>query len=331
MENKAHALAAGAFVIALIGMIVALVMWFTRDQTVRNTYELTTSEAVSGLQPQAQVRYRGIAVGRVTAIDFDPKIRGNVLVRISVDERVPLTESSYAALSYQGVTGLASIALNDDGKSQVPLKPDNGNPPRIPLRPSTFAMLQERGEAILARVEQTVDELHQLMDEKNRQRVSDALENIAQAAASANNLTRSLDAAVKDGLNPALKAVPTLAKNATTTLAGVNKAASDVSRVANNLNTTVTRLNAQGGAIERLGTGTEGLSHALDSFSVTTLPRVNRMADDTAQAVRRLGRAADNINQNPQSLLFGSGEVQPGPGEPGFAPPAANAAKPARP
>ena len=45
---------------------------------------------------------------------------------------------------------------------------------------------------------------------------------------------------------------------------------------------------------------------------------MNRVADDTSRAVRRLGRAADGINDNPQSLLFGSGGVAAGPGEPGL-------------
>ena len=67
MENKAHALAAGAFVLGLIAALVALVIWLTRDDTVRNVYELSTRDAVSGLQPQAMVRFRGIAVGKVTA------------------------------------------------------------------------------------------------------------------------------------------------------------------------------------------------------------------------------------------------------------------------
>ena len=133
MENKAHALAAGAFVLGLLAVLVGLVVWFTRDNTVRNIYELSTRDAVSGLQPQAMVRYRGIAVGKVTLIDFDPKVKGNVRVRITVDERVPLTTSSFATLSYQGVTGLAFIALDDKGESNVALKPDNGDPPRIPL------------------------------------------------------------------------------------------------------------------------------------------------------------------------------------------------------
>ena len=34
-------------------------------------------------------------------------------------------------------------------------------------------------------------------------------------------------------------------------------------------------------------------------------------------------RTATSINENPQALLFGSGAIQPGPGEPGFAAPGA--------
>ncbi|OEZ28477.1 MlaD family protein [Variovorax boronicumulans] len=316
MENKAHALAAGAFVLGLIAALVALVVWFTRDNTVRNVYELSTRDAVSGLQPQAQVRYRGISVGKVTSIDFDPKTKGNVRVRITVDERVPLTTSSFATLSYQGVTGLAFIALDDEGESTVALKPDNGNPPRIPLKPSMLAKLQDRGEEIIDQVEEVTKRANALLADANQKRVADALENIAAASASANTLLKQLDNTVKTGLNPTLAAMPE-------TLSTVKKAAGDVSRVANNFNSTVGRLNAPDGPVERLSEGTKALAQAVDSFNAATLPRVNRVADDTAHAVRRLGRAADSINDNPQSLLFGNGGAAAGPGEPGFVAPAA--------
>ncbi|AVQ82565.1 MULTISPECIES: MlaD family protein [unclassified Variovorax] len=316
MENKAHALAAGAFVLGLIAALVALVIWFTRDNTVRNVYELSTREAVSGLQPQAMVRYRGIAVGKVTSIDFDPKVKGNVRVRITVDERVPLTTSSFATLSYQGVTGLAFIALDDKGESTVSLKPDNDDPPRIPLKPSMLAQLQDRGEAIINQVEEVTKRANQLLSDPNQKRAADALENIAAASASANTLLKTLDNTVKTGLNPALTKLPD-------TMASVKKAAGDVSRVANNFNTTVVRLNAPDGPVERLSDGTKALAQAVDSFNSATLPRVNRVADDTSHAIRRLGRAADSINDNPQSLLFGNGGTAAGPGEPGFSAPAA--------
>jgi phospholipid/cholesterol/gamma-HCH transport system substrate-binding protein len=316
MENKAHALAAGAFVLGLIAALVALVIWFTRDNTVRNIYELSTRDAVSGLQPQATVRYRGIAVGKVTSIDFDPKVKGNVRVRISVDERVPLTTSSFATLSYQGVTGLAFIALDDKGESNVALKPDDDNPPRIPLKPSILAQLQDRGEAIINQVEEVTKRANTLLSDPNQKRAADALESIAAASASANTLLKTLDNTVKTGLNPALTKLPD-------TMASVKKAAGDVSRVANNFNTTVGRLNAPEGPVERLSEGTKALAQAVESFNAATLPRVNRVADDTSHAVRRLGRAADSINDNPQSLLFGNGGAAAGPGEPGFSAPAA--------
>ena len=325
MENKSHAIAAGAFVLGLAAVLVALVVWLTRDDTVRNMYELSTRDPVSGLQPQAMVRYRGIAVGKVASIDFDPKVKGNVRVRITVDERVPLTTSTFATLSYQGVTGLAFIALDDRGESQVSLVPDNANPPRIPLRPSLLAQLQDRGEAIINRVEEVTQRVNTLLGDDNQKRIADALESISAAAAGANQLTKSLDNTVKTGLNPALKALPPLVERTKDTMVTVKAAAADVSRVANNFNATATRLNAKDGPIDRLGDGTKALSQAVDSFNNATLPRVNRVADDTSRAVRRLGRAADGINDNPQSLLFGSGGVVAGPGEPGFSAPAATA------
>jgi phospholipid/cholesterol/gamma-HCH transport system substrate-binding protein len=322
MENKAHALTAGAFVLGLVAALAALVVWLTRDNTVRNTFDLSTHDAVSGLQPQAMVRYRGIAVGKVTSIDFDDQVKGNVRVRISVDERVPLTTSTYATLSYQGVTGLAFIALDDKGESQEALAPDNRNPPRIALRPSLLAQWQDRGEALIGRVDETVRRVNAMAGEDNQRRIAEALDHIARAAAGANQLTKSLDQTIKSGLTPALQALPPLVERTKDTMASVRGAAGDVSRVANNLNATATRLNAQDGLLDRLGEGTRSLAQTMESFNSATLPRLNRVADDTSQAVRRLARAADGINDNPQSLLFGGGGAA-GPGEPGFVAPAA--------
>lgn len=283
MENKAHAIAAGAFVLGLIAVLVGLVVWFTRDNTVRNIYELSTRDPVSGLQPQAMVRYRGIAVGKVTSIDFDPKTRGNVRVRITVDQRVPLTTSSFATLSYQGVTGLAFIALDDKGESNVALAPNNDDPPRIPLKPSMLAQLQDRGEAIINQVDEATKRANQLLGDDNQKRAADALENIAAASASANTLLKQLDSTVKTGLNPALAALPG-------TLSSVKTAAGDVSRVANNFNTTVGRLNAPDGPIERLSDGTKALAQSVDSFNAATLPRGRQHQRQPAVAVVRQRR-----------------------------------------
>ena len=82
MENKSHAIAAGTFVLLMMGLLVAMVLWLTRDTSEQRQFEISSKEGVTGLQPQAGVRYKGVTVGRVTAISLDAQTRGNVLVRM---------------------------------------------------------------------------------------------------------------------------------------------------------------------------------------------------------------------------------------------------------
>ena len=56
MENKAHAFAAGVFVLVVTALLLGMVMWLMRDTVSTTRYEMTTTEAVTGLQPQAAVR-----------------------------------------------------------------------------------------------------------------------------------------------------------------------------------------------------------------------------------------------------------------------------------
>src|SRR3954471_424939 len=129
MENKAHALAAGIFVVVAAVLVLVLAAWLTRDTGQRDPYEISTRESVTGLAPQAAVRYRGVEVGKVDAIGFDPKAQGNVLIKLEIDRTAPVTKDTFATLGFQGVTGLAFVQLDDEGHPAPPLEPQDGHPP----------------------------------------------------------------------------------------------------------------------------------------------------------------------------------------------------------
>jgi phospholipid/cholesterol/gamma-HCH transport system substrate-binding protein len=278
---------------------------------VRDPYEISTREAVTGLQAQAPVRFRGVDVGKVSSVGFDPKLQGNVLLKLEIDREAPLTTDTYASLSFQGVTGLSFIQLADDGKPAPRLKPDDAHPPRIPLRPGLIAKLEEKGEVILEQVEQVSKRVNKLLGDDNQKRIADALENISHAAVGTNQLVARLDKTVTTRVDPALA-------EATVTLRGVQKTVAEVGKTVDEFGRTAQRLNAQDGPMDRLGEGVDSLSAAADQFGRATLPRINRVADEATRTVKSLTRAINELTENPQALLYGEGKPRPGPGEPGF-------------
>jgi len=321
MENKSHALAAGIFVLVVAAMLAGLTLWLTRDNARYEQYELSTKDGVGGLQPQAAVRYKGVAVGKVTRIGFDPQVSGNVLIRIAVNEQAPISPTTFAVLGYQGVTGLAHILLDDADQPYPELPPGPSGLPRLPIKASPFGRLAEQAPNILSQVEEATRRVNQLLSDDNQQKLSEALGSIAQAAAGVNTLTQRLDTTVAQRLDPALAALPPLAGDARKTLQALQQAGHSVTALAGDVGKTTQRLNAEGGAIDQITQGTQALARAADQFGSTTLPRLNRAADDTSRAARQLSRTAGGVTDNPQLFIYGSGRIPPGPGEQGFAAP----------
>jgi phospholipid/cholesterol/gamma-HCH transport system substrate-binding protein len=324
MENKAHALAAGIFVAVISLLLLGLASWLTRDTGKRDVYEISTRQTVTGLQPQAPVRYRGVDIGKVSAITFDYKVPGNVLIRLLVDSAAPITTDTFATLGFQGVTGLSFVQLDDGGKQATRLLPNDDEPPRIPLRPGLLAKLQDKGEKILDQVEQATARVNQLLADPNQKRLASALDNVGAAAASVDKLSTSMKDLMNAQFGPDRVNIPAFVKNADATLTSVRGTSDEAKKAVAEIGKTAQRLNAKDGPVDRLAQGAEGLAHAADTFNSATLPRVNRVAEETSRAVRQLGRAASGISDNPQSLIFGSGRAQPGPGEAGFTPPGAS-------
>ncbi|HQS31135.1 MAG: mammalian cell entry protein [Polaromonas sp. 24-62-144] len=318
MENKAHALVAGAFVLAVTALLALLAVWLTRDNTQRDLYEMSTSETISGLQPQAPVRFRGVPVGKVERIGFDDKVKGNVLIRVSIDRAAPVTKSVYATVASQGVTGLGFIQLDDDGESTERLVPNDDDPPRIPLKPGGLDKLIKQSEVIFNQVEQASTKLNQLLGDDTQKRVAAALDNVSQAAQGVNQLTSSMNTVINAQFGPDRVNFPAFVKNADATVTSLRRTSEQAERSVAEIGTAARRLNEKGGALDKLTEGGAALSAGVQTFSAATLPKLGEVADETARTMRQLRRTVHAVDDNPQALIFGNGPVAPGPGEAGF-------------
>ena len=316
MENKAHALAAGAFVLVVAALLVAMAWWLSRDGGVRVNYELSSRESVSGLNLQAAVRFKGVPVGKVTAINFDPKVPGNVLVRIAVDTTAPVTQATFATLGYQGVTGIAHVQLEDGPGPKTPLVSVDGEIPRIPVRPGLMGRITDQGTQVLVQVEEATRRINKLLSPENQQLLMAAVGNAGDAARGYRQLADDLRTLLQAPPGVAKVTVPEVLNSTRGTLQSLQSTSGEARQ-------TLQRLNEPGGAVDKLAQGVDALAQSAATLNATTLPRLNRMSEDATRAARQLGRAAGNLSENPQSLLYGNGPVAPGPGEPGFVAPAA--------
>lgn len=318
MENKAHALAAGAFVLAVTALLIGLAMWLLRDEVNTVAYELVSKEAVSGLQPQAAVRYKGVAVGKVTDIGFDPADRASVLVRLAVSPDAPVTQSTFATLAFQGVTGLSFIQLDDQGGSAEPLPPGPNGPPRIPLKPSALGQLTDMANDLADKVGQITERVNQVLSDDNQVAFSTALKEIGEAARSTRQLAETTDKTIKAQLDPARADIPGLVRQAGSALKSIETAARQTQRtvasfdsVAGDVKRAVDQVAGKGGVVDQL-------SESANTVTATTLPRIQTLTEDASRTIRRLDRIANTLGENPQSFIYGSGAIPPGPGEPGF-------------
>ena len=292
MENRAHALAAGLFTLALAAALIAAGLWFRRDDIRFSEYLLATTGSVTGLKVEAPVRYRGVDVGRVESIRLEPGGSGRVHILLGVNEDTPVTRGTYAQLGYQGVTGLAFVSLDDDGSSSERLKSGSGEPPRIEIRPSIFDSSMD----LVASVKELSARLSDLLNENNRKTLTKALAGFEQASRQTAVLAEKLQAGAGE--------IPALAGDARATLA-------DISRLSR-------KLEERSAAFDRMANSMDEVGTAARSFGDETLPRINVLVEQLQRDTRTLDRVLNSLNDNPQAFIFGSQRSKPGPGESGF-------------
>lgn len=312
MENRAHALAAGLFTL-LLGLAAAgFVWWLGQNNQAVDYYLLEGHDNVTGLNVQAPVRYRGIRAGRVESIDIDPKDRRLILVRISLDARYPLTAGTVAKLNTQGVTGLAYIQLEDDGKDPRPLIGADGKTPRIALSPTLLDTLGAQAGDVVEQVNVLAARLTRLLDDKNLRNFARSLESLAAAS---DSLKSSLD-----DLPPVVAALQRTFSDAnvaklSSVLSGLEKTAGEAAPLAQEIRAAMRTVTSLTSRLDKLAGDAGG------ELTNTTLPRANALVQELATSSRQLSRLIETIDREPQALVFGRVAPAPGPGEAGFVAP----------
>jgi phospholipid/cholesterol/gamma-HCH transport system substrate-binding protein len=314
MENRAHALIAGLFILLLGSALVAAVVWFRGDHVQRTEHTVVSRNGVPGLTVKAPVKLRGVEVGNVESIAFDPANSQQILIRIAVDSAAPLTRGTTARLGYQGVTGLSFIDLGDSGRDTRPLADAPEAERRLTLQPSLFESLSAQGPALLATLSETAQRMNALLDKPNQERLARLLDTAEHSVAEFGQRAHDLKPALA-ALPQTLQHLDAAAQRAEATLARADATADATTRLVDDLRGRLVLLDTLGSAALRIEDATRALEYGL----VGPTPYAERpLVEELGLTARGLDRTVNLLGEQPSSLLFGKLRGRAGPGEAGW-------------
>ena len=315
MESRAYALAAGIFTLVLGIAVVLAAMWLSGETYEKVYYVLESKSPVTGLSEQAYVRFRGVDVGKVTDLRFDPKNARVILIEIGVQPGTPITRSTYAEIRPQGVTGLSYVMLDDTGSNPEPLPPaTERNSARIMVKPTLLENLFAASGEALADVRQVAQRINAFLSDENREQLTRALAGMQTATARVASLAQAAE--------PGAKSIAPFAADARKTLQHANSVLDELSKATRELAGRMEAIDRVAGSAEKAGASAEtaaaSVARLADAVAVESLPRINLLVEELTRTTRGVDRLVGDVKQQPQSLVFGRKAGPPGPGEQGF-------------
>ncbi|MES2950837.1 MAG: MlaD family protein [Pseudomonadota bacterium] len=280
METKVSFSIVGAFVLGLGAVLIAGVLWLASGGAWQKEYNLfwaIANESVAGLNLNAPVKYNGVDVGKVRAIDLDHQNPQRVTLTFAIEHGTPIKEDTLAVLKTQGLTGITYVELSGGSAGSPELRAVAPNRyPIIQTKPSLSARLENVLTNVLGKLDNTTNNINAILSPENQTAFKDILGNTAQATAKLGPLIdrvgRSADSVGKMGTD-------------------LSNAGSSASRAA------------------------DGLGVGVKRMSTETLPEIERLLAELGSLSASLRRLSEQTTRDPSGLIFGRTPVPNGPGE----------------
>jgi phospholipid/cholesterol/gamma-HCH transport system substrate-binding protein len=296
METRAHYVAVGAFVVAMVVLAFAAVLWLGRAElTTQSAYDILF-EGVSGLSKGAAVSYTGVPIGKVAAIKLDPDKQ--VRVTVEVDSDVEIKTNDRASLETNILSGVSYIEIGGGTKEAQLLVAQPGQRyPLIRAHRTGIKSLVARAPQLLEKLDIILDEANQMLDEKNRRAFAEILENIRVLSAGLVETNKDIGQFAKTA-NGTVEAATTLITNidrqgglrdqATTAIGDYDALAKSLTDTSRQLQLTV-----------------QDVRPGIKNFSQQTLSDVGSLVTEARQFISGLTRLTSTIERDPSRVLFG--------------------------
>src|SRR6201990_1896157 len=170
METRANYVLIGTFTLAVIAAAFGFVLWVQSLHTTkaRSPLRIIFEGPAAGLRNGGAVNFNGIRVGEVISVKLDNPRR--VVALAMIENTAPIRKDTLVGLEFQGLTGVAAIALKGGEETAPPVPVDEDGVPVLMADPTR---LQDVTEAIRG----TLQNINRVVAD-NQEAVRNSLKNL---------------------------------------------------------------------------------------------------------------------------------------------------------
>ncbi len=300
MEREANYLAVGTFILLVLGLGIAFVLWYTdaNDGRSYKVYEIQFAGSVSGLDRGSPVRYLGVDVGRVRNLTLDSEDASRVNVIAEIDDSAPISSATRASLGLQGVTGLLYVNLREapEADKSQPLR-QGKRYPIIESAASDFDVFLASLPELMSRANSLLERLGRVLSDDNLTALTRTLANLEKTSAGLPQTGKDVAELIKQmqaTVTEVHGAAESLRQITTSSQPEIQKALQKMSAVATNLEQASVR-------IDRFMQQGE---KQLGNFTEQGLFELQRLMRETRSAAREFRDLSRSLKENPSQILY---------------------------
>ena len=296
METRSNYVMVGAVTMALLVGVLLFIVWLaglSNKQT--RCFDIYFAQGVGGLNKGSNVTFSGVPVGQIQQISLLPSRPEFVWVRIEVDDQTPVLQGTSAQIKGVGFTGVSEIQLDGAIKGAPPIT--QIGPQGCPVLPATssgLGALLNSAPELIERIQRLTERLTELLSDKNKNSISDILENIDTTTRVLAERAPDLADAIADA-RIAVRQAGIASQRIAALSDSTNRLVNEQGRpAAEDLRRSLAAVQA---ATENLNAMITDARPGVQNFSKSTLPEVNRMVSDLRELTQSLNAVTERVNQ----------------------------------
>jgi phospholipid/cholesterol/gamma-HCH transport system substrate-binding protein len=300
-------------VVAGCGLAATLLALFgVAAMEARDAYTVRFEGSVSGLAVGSVVKYNGIDVGRVEALEIPQDQVSSVDVVLSLRLGTPIFGDTVGVLQMQGITGLKFIELSSPGHGER-LRPGE----RIQSARSSVDTLSESAGLIAEQLQRVLANVSVLTGPKTAARLDATLAEVAALSADLRTIVSVLTprtASIVDGADGLIVDARATLAAARTTLGDVSRHsdrvagwvdAKEVAGALRAVNATLDDGRRALAEVHRLAQNGAALAHHADLTVLRAREDLLKVLTTAVEAMERMSELAELLRDDPSALLTG--------------------------